>query len=506
LKSPPELNRFILDAPPVSNSLITFDHADLSRPGGEPVFRDFSWMLRKGETWAVVGPVGSGKSSLAEALLGRLHLESGMATWPLLDRLRVEGRAVNWPSEVIFRVAFKEESRLFSYARHYYQQRFNFIEPNDDLTLIDFLCSGTAVSEEEVVAAARQLGVEAQLPLSFIKLSNGQARRARIAKALLSQPELLILDDPFMGLDAAGRDQVSELLGSLVKSGRRLLLICRSDAIPEWATHVLELKRMQVAFRDPRNTYVDVLRDARSSNTQYSVLSTQYSAPRAVAERETILDLRNVTVAYGERCILSDISWTVRAGERWAMLGPNGSGKTTLLSLLCGDHPQAYSNEVYLFGRRRGTGETIWDIKQRVGLVSPELHVYFSEPLSAARTAATGFFDVLTDRPTTAEQERTVAELFGEFGIAELADRPFAKLSTGEQRLILLIRALVKRPPLLILDEPFQGIDFNAMNRVRQWLDNYLRTDQTLIFVTHHSDEIPAAVDRLLRLDAGKRS
>jgi molybdate transport system ATP-binding protein len=488
----------------VSDVLVTFDHADLSRPGGEPVFRDFSWTLREGETWAVVGSVGSGKSSLAEALLGRLHLAGGTAAWPLFGRLRASGRAVNWPSEVISRVAFKEESRLFSYARHYYQQRFNFIEPNDDLTLIDFLRSGTSASENEIVVAARQLGVEAQLPLSFIKLSNGQARRARIAKALLSQPELLILDDPFMGLDAAGRNQVSGLLGNLVRSSRRLLLICRSDAIPEWATHVLELNRMQVAFCGTRNAYMEVPRVSRASSTQYSVLSTQYSAPKPAAERDILLDLRNVTVAYGERRILSDISWIVRAGERWAVLGPNGFGKTTLLSLLCGDHPQAYCNEVYLFGRRRGTGETIWDIKQRVGLVSPELHLYFSEPLSAARTAATGFFDVLTDRPTTPGQEQTVAKMFEDLGIGDVVQRPFAKLSTGEQRLVLLIRALVKRPPLLILDEPFQGLDLEAIQRARFWLDGHLSPDQTLIFVTHYANEIPIGVEQILRLNGGQ--
>src|SRR5205807_8399212 len=124
-------------------------------------------------------------------------------------------------------------------------------------------------------------------------------------------------------------------------------------------------------------------------------------------------------------------NWTVRAGERWAVVGPNGSGKTTLLSLLCGDHPQAYSNDVRLFGRRRGTGESIWDVKRNVGLVSPELHLYFTQPLSAERAIATGFFDVLTDQPTTPEQQTAVRDLMAEFGIAHLAGRSFRTLSTG---------------------------------------------------------------------------
>jgi molybdate transport system ATP-binding protein len=216
-----------------------------------------------------------------------------------------------------------------------------------------------------------------------------------------------------------------------------------------------------------------------------------------------VIELRNVTVSHGGRTILRDVNWTVRAGERWAVLGPNGSGKTTLLSLLCGDHPQAYSNEVYLFGRRRGTGESIWDVKRNVGLVSPEFHLYFSEPLTASRAAATGFFDTLTDRRTTPDQDAAAAGLFAAFGLTPLADRPFRQLSTGEQRLVLLARALVKRPPLLILDEPFQGLDDDTVELVRGWLDRELRADQTLLFVSHLPGEIPACVTRTLRLDAG---
>src|SRR5207237_7196173 len=178
---------------------------------------------------------------------------------------------------------------------------------------------------------------------------------------------------------------------------------------------------------------------------------------------EPIVELRNVTVAYGGRPALQDVSWTVRAGERWAVVGPNGSGKTTLLSLVCGDHPQAYASDVRLFGRRRGSGESIWDVKRSVGLVSSELHMYYSEPLTAAEVAATGFHDVLVFRRPKPEQAAAVRDLFEQFGIAPLEGRRFDRLSTGEQRLVLLIPALVKMPPLLILDEPFQALDRPTM-------------------------------------------
>jgi molybdate transport system ATP-binding protein len=463
----------------VSRELIVLDQLTVSR-GGREVVRDLSWTIREGETWAVTGPIGSGKSTLAETLLGKHFAQSGSIAWPMLER----NGSVPFPSDVIRHVAFQENSRLFNYAGHYYQQRFEFADADEPLTLDQYLRQGTGASDQEIHEAGKRLGIATQLPLSFIKLSNGQTRRARIARALLAQPELLILDDPFLGVDAAGREELSQLLGELVRGGLRLVLICAPEALPKWVTHRLQLEPVG------------------GPSVCGLALPSQVN-PRITAS-SAIIELRHVTVAHGGRPILDNISWTVRAGEHWAILGPNGSGKTTLLSLLCGDHPQAYSNDIRLFGHRRGSGESIWDVKRRVGLVSPEFHLYFTEPLTAERTAATGFFDCVTDRPTTGEQERTVKRLFSEFGIAHLAGRPFRQISTGEQRLVLLVRALVKRPPLLILDEPFQGLDATTMRMARDWLVANIGNDQTLLFVSHHEEEVPRTVHYQLKLNAGK--
>ena len=477
--------------------LFFLQNATAVRPGGEVALRDLSWTVCEGETWAVVGPVGSGKTSLANVLLGRCRIDRGAIGWPLLDRLRAAGRTIAWPSEVIAYVGFKEESWLFSHSRHYYQQRFNFLEPHEDLTLEAFLRAGSSGNEELLARVAKQLRIDRLRHLSFLKLSNGEIRRARIARALLSRPEWLILEEPFMGLDEAGRGEVAAILHELIRQRTWVLLITRADCIPEWVTHVLELDRLTVHWQGRRAEFLARLphEDGESNPAPARVL------PSAA---EPIMEMRGVNVRYGDRPILRDVSWTVQRGERWAVLGPNGSGKSTLLSLICADHPQAYSNEIRLFGRQRGTGESIWEIKRNIGLVSPELHLYFSEPLSAAQTAATGFFDVVSYRPTTPEQERRVFSLFEQFGITALAERLFARLSTGEQRLVLLIRALVKDPPLLILDEPFQGLDELRIQKARHWLDDRLRAEQTLIFVSHYRKEVPQTVHRVLQLDAGR--
>ncbi len=446
----------------------------------EPVLHTFTWTVRAGEAWAVVGPTGSGKTTLAEALLGKHPLGGGTLTWPLFERLRAAGRAVDYTSQAVALVAFKEDSRLFSYAGRYYQQRFEFADSGSDtpLSLADFLKLGTADARAAVCA---RFGLAGLLHQPFMTLSNGQTRRARLARAMLTNPEVLVLDDPFIGLDAAARADLGALLHELVRDGTCVVLICREDAVPAWVTNTLVLGPAARGFAS-------------------AVPSTRETA----SGLEPIVQLTDVTVTHTGHTILDRVSWTVRRGERWAVLGPNGSGKSTLLSLLCGDHPQAYSNDVRLFGRRRGSGETIWDVKRNVGLLSPEFHLYFGEPLTADRAAATGFFDTLVDRATTPEQDARVRELFAVLGIAHLAGRPFKHLSTGEQRLVLLARALVKRPPLVILDEPFQGMDAAATARCRDYLDRELSAEQTLLFVTHEPSELPRCVTQTLRLDKGK--
>lgn len=473
--------------------LFRIDSVTAVRPTGETAFDNLSWSMREGETWAIVGGVGSGKTALTELLLGRLRVASGTTEWPLIDRLRAAGRPIAWPSEVIGRVAFKEESRLFSYGKHYYQQRFNFIEPEDDLTLDQFLHAGMKASEEDLAVVTARLGLSELRSLSFIKLSNGQTRRARIARALLTRPELLILDEPFVGLDVEGRREVASMLRQLVADGIRLIVVVAADAIPEWVTHVLELTDRRVTYAGLRSEYRAAKRQVATPTTHSAGVAT-----------EPVIEMRNVNVTHGGKPILRDISWTVHRGERWAVLGPNGSGKTTLLSLICGDHPQAYGNEISIFGRRRGSGESIWDVKRRIGLVSPEMHLYFSEPLTADRAASTGFFDTLVPRPTTVEQDATVRSLFDFFNVRELANRWFAQLSTGQQRIVLLIRSLVKDPPILILDEPFQTLDSATVARARNWIDERIASDRTVLFVTHNEVELPGTVTRRLRLDQGR--
>ena len=459
---------------PIGRTMFEFKGATVAR--GESSIANLDWTVRAGESWALTGPTASGKSTLLECIAGKHRLAGGT-----FER--------HVPADAIQLVAFKEDSRAFSYAGSYYQQRFEFADEENPLTLRTFLRTGTKADDSTIESTAHQFGLGDRLDLSLMKLSNGQTRRARIARALLAKPELLILDDPFVGIDAGGRVELSELLRKLVECGLTLIFTLSPDDVPNWVGNHLRL---------PKSGF-----DFGSRDAQITLAIPANLTPPSPTE--PILELADVTVRHGGRDILQNISWTVRAGERWAILGPNGAGKTTLLALACGDHPQAFSNDVRLFGSRRGTGETIWDVKRRVGFVSPEFHLYFAEPLTAFEAATTGFHDTLLYRQPSSQEVDRVEELFRAFGGMDWKDRPFRQLSTGRQRLALLIRALVKRPRLLILDEPFQGMDTSTAVAIRDWLDANVTAEQTLIFVTHRAAEIPRTVTQTLRLESGKR-
>ncbi|HEY1192256.1 MAG TPA: ATP-binding cassette domain-containing protein, partial [Gemmata sp.] len=224
----------------MSHSVFELERATVVR-GGKPVLRAFSWTMREGESWAVVGPTGSGKTALAETLLGRHLLKSGELRWPLFERLRAAGRKIDYPSQVVAHVTFRENSKLFSYAGHYYQQRFEFADSDTPLSLEQFLRSGTGASEADLAHVCARFGIGELLAQPFMTLSNGQTRRARLARALLTRPEVLVLDDPFIGLDAQARADLAALLHELVTDGKRLVLICRADLVPAWVTNVLRL-------------------------------------------------------------------------------------------------------------------------------------------------------------------------------------------------------------------------------------------------------------------------
>jgi molybdate transport system ATP-binding protein len=213
--------------------------------------------------------------------------------------------------------------------------------------------------------------------------------------------------------------------------------------------------------------------------------------------------MHDVSIRYGDRTILRNLNWQVRRGERWALTGQNGSGKSTLLSLVCADNPQSYACDISLFGHRRGSGESIWEIKKRIGYVSPEMHRSYLRDLPTVNVVASGLKDTigLYMRPTD-DEKQLCRQWMRIFGIEHLAGRSFLKLSSGEQRLALVARSFVKDPELLILDEPLHGLDDHNRALVRSIIDTFCqKSEKTLVMVTHYEEELPSCINNRLYLE-----
>ncbi|KAI8142822.1 P-loop containing nucleoside triphosphate hydrolase protein [Fennellomyces sp. T-0311] len=485
--------RFSYSARRFTHTLVEFKNANVHRFGvKEPALKNLSLSIKSDQRLVIVGPVSAGKSILAEAIAGRHQIQPmSSAKWPVAN--------TSFPSEQIDLVSFKEDSGAFSYNGHYYQERFNFSDPDNDVTLAQYL--GNKADPQTLAKVTEKLDIAHLMPLSFVKLSNGQTRRARIARALLRKPTMIILDEPLMGLDVQHRARLLQTLGDI---DTPVVLVLRpQDEFPSWATDVVALKDLAVEWEGKPSEYLAKREKIREQDRKDREEYQQMIQRQEKQDRPSVVELKGVNVIYSGNKILDDISWTVRQGEKWALLGPNGSGKTTLLSFLTGDHPQAYANELYLFGRRRGTGESIWEIKQRVGLVSPEIHLYFNQSMTGLEAAGTGFFDVVVPRSLSDEQVKTVKEMFKDFNMESFLDRRLRDMSSGEQRLVLLIRSLVKMPELIIWDEPFQGLDDGMIKKINKWLEDHMRPDQSLIVVTHHEEELPRAITKRFKLGPG---
>lgn len=427
--------------------------------------------IAKGMHVAVVGPNASGKTQLLEVLALRRRVEA-------------EGDTVlPAPAAVAF-VSFRDA--YGRYAPRYYQQRWNKGDEEEIPTLRE---QYPALAEGGLSAT----WVADLLDKTVTMLSSGELRRLQMARALASAPEVLIVDNPFIGLDAATRKNFSELLARLSQDVTLVLSAARASEIPLFITHIIP---MTAGMAGPCAPFCAAEIRPTPSEVKLRLKKSAFSPA------EEIVRIDNVTVSYGGRDILRRLDWTVRRGECWALVGANGAGKSTLLSLLCADNPQAYALPISLFGARRGSGESIWDIKRRIGYASPELAYVYQRPRAVADVVADGFFDTVGAfrRPTDAQREAAAAWL-RTFGLAETESRDFCTLSLGQQRLALLARAFVKEPELLVLDEPFQGLDSANMEQARGVITRYMQTEgRTLVMVTHYDEELPPCIDNILTL------
>ena len=459
-----------------------------------PVSLDFM----DGEHIAIVGPNGAGKSLLVDMLTGKYPLLEGELSY---DFSPSASKAVY---DNIKYIAFRDTYGSAD-ANYYYQQRWN-AHDQDDAPVVRALL-GTIKDDALKQQLFDLFRIEPMLEKKIILLSSGELRKFQLTKTLLTSPRILIMDNPFIGLDAATRDLLFQLLDELTRlaSLQIVLVLSMLDDIPSFITHVVPVSNRTVGPKMTREEYLKAFREQDTAQSfdelQQRILNYPYE--HANYDSAEVVRLNKVSIRYGDRTILKDLDWTVMRGQKWALSGENGAGKSTLLSLVCADNPQSYACDISLFGRKRGSGESIWEIKKHIGYVSPEMHRAYLKNLPAIEIVASGLHDSIGLYKRPKEEQMSVCEWWMDiFGIAALKDRPFLQLSSGEQRLALLARAFVKDPELLILDEPLHGLDTYNRRRVKKVIEAFCqRRDKTLIMVTHYENELPATITHRLHLE-----
>lgn len=479
------------------------------------LLKDISLTINKGENWALIGESGSGKSALLQTIAGKFNITGGDITYHFFDDYLKEHPVTDNSITHQKLIAFVESKHHFRNLSNttdfYYQQRYNSSDSEDALTVDEYLKSVSHIDLQkqywDLPKVVATMHLEPLLNKQIIKLSNGETKRLRIAAALMKNPALLMLDAPLTGLDVQTRAEFNIILRQIIASGISVIMATSPYEIPEGITHIAILKDGRIDQTIKKQDF-DPAKFVQ--NTDEATDRPKLQALLDTHEEKTmyqfIVKMRKVNIKYGEKVILDNIDWQILPGERWALLGPNGAGKSTLLSLINGDNPQAYANDIVLFDKKRGTGESIWDIKKKIGFVSPELHQYFPTENSCLQVIESGYYDTLgLFRPSQKTKADTALSWMQALEIDKYARNLLKNVPASVQRLCLLARALIKNPDLLIFDEPCQGMDTHQQLHFKNIVNTICdMSNVTLIYVTHYQQEIPDSVTKVLRLEKGQ--
>ena len=459
--------------------------------GGITLQNPHSFCIAAGKMYTIIGENGCGKSTLGNIIARGWNFTTNV----------IEG---DKQALAIETVEFSDIHALTGFSGAYYQQRFESMM-NDDIPTVEQLIA-EKIAPDVWQQMTEHLNITDILHKRINYLSSGELRKFLLINILTSRPDILIIDNPYIGLDADSRRLFNSLLENVIADGTTIImLLCNPNEIPEFTDFVIPMQHLSIGETvavNAQNFSQVVQSTMQLFCSRHSLdclpewrVPTGFSFDRAFA-------LDHCNVMYGKNVILNDVVWTVRNGEKWALLGENGSGKSTLLSLVCCDNPQGYCNDITIFDHRRGTGESIWDIKQHISYISPEMHLYFNGNKQVLEVVASGLHDMKGLYLRASQSQRSKAlQWLAAFGIEDLAERRFSTLSSGEQRLVLLARTLIRQSPLLILDEPLHGLDIANKRWVKSVIEHISASPLlTLIYVTHYTDEIPQSVDHTFSL------
>ncbi len=423
------------------------------------------------ELIAVIGPNKSGKTRLADILRGEIrHVQGAVSHAIELTRIAYS--------------AHSADNTFFHYSDFYYQQRYNtFDEARVDTVGRYLQYDATCGYMSELFNAVLP---KTLLTTKIIELSSGETRKVLLLKSLFKEAKIHILDNPFSGLDEASIVIFSDLFRQITHQYGKTVILLLND-------HPLKIKFDRVIRLGSKHT-------GEASEESPVAQSIFYTTPPV--DFHSVLQIKNESLKIGERTLIRNLSWKIAKGEKWLLKGANGSGKTTLLSLLNADNPIAYRYHFSLFDRRRGSGESIWEIKARIGFISSEIQLYFQGSRTVQDIILSGFSDTMVLNKRLGDKEtaqyRTLLEALG---LTSIENAPLGRLSSGEKKTVMIARALVKNPPVLILDEPFQDLDPARFHFLHQFLGRCADENRTVIQTAHHDSEILPGVNNVALIE-----
>lgn len=434
------------------------------------------WQLGE-EHWGILTTSSDSNRLLEQLLMGDVEPESGELS-DLTDSIEC--------------VSLYEQQKLLE--RELANDETDFQDSIDYGSSVEQLIAELGCSDTELEQAIQKTDLTALRNRPFRQLSTGETRRLMLARALVKKPKLLVLDEPYSGLDIAHRASLTKLLDELSSKMQLIVMTSREDEFPSAISHLAlfdnaqlsQTLSMQEWHDHPLRQQALSLSESKSSDW-LSLMEGEHEQ----ASQEPLIQLTNAKVEYLDGIIFKDFNWQMEQGQHWQIRGPNGCGKSTLLGLIVGDHPQCYANDIQIFGIKRGSGESIWDVKKRIGIVSSSLHLQYRVGCSVLEVLLSGYFDSIGLYEQPSKKQLLFAERWLEvLEMSHLAKTGFRQLDYGQQRLLLVARALIKRPQLLVLDEPYQGLDFISRKLVHAALEKIASANlSSLLYVTHYQED-----------------
>ena len=470
---------------------------------GSTILRDLRWCLREGEHWAVLGGNGSGKSTFLKLIRGELAPAPGCMS------RRVYGFD---GEEQITAVGIKEKIALVSP-----EQQTRYLTQEWSLSALQVIHSRVGGGDyayqrletrelDRVRMIVQLLGISDLLSRNVQELSTGELRKVLTARALASAPRVLVCDEVCDGLDAASRENLLAALNRVAREGTQLLLTThRTEEIIPAITHRLFFREGRIIESGVSPPASGERKTGRGELLPEAVLPKRRSTVQAgrLMDAEVLIQIERADVFLNGRRVLRDINLEIKSGEHWAVLGPNGAGKSTLLKLILGDLHPAFGGCVRRFAFT--PKNTIWEVKRRIGFVSPELQSNYRDDVTGLEAIASGFFSSIgLMQKASRRQLAQATRLAGELGLSTLVEKSILRMSYGEFRRILLARALVQRPQLMICDEPFDGLDVGGRQQIASMLDAVAQSGTSLVLVTHHTNDLPYCLTHVIELKAGR--